>query len=313
MEEINTSGVKIYKLPFIYITYCFHPDKFLFGYIGSHCCNNDNYLGSGSLLNFYIQKFGRKYFKRYVLEQLHNNSRSEVLSREQYWINLFNAEQSEMFFNQRSFTSGGYVIKDKEVHKFKTKQGMLNSNAHEKIKIHANKEISKQKSRENLKFITPEHRQEGIKNRNKNRTWKEHIIKRNKLMALDKNWKLAHKNGILLRDNFVSTPEGIFKNATDAGKFFGVSNVSIINRINNNRCTDWKSIDNKNVQYIDVSHISKYESLKMKKKYFSKVAVNKIAIVVHGIQYESKHHVKKTLGWSQSKLENYLKKENKDE
>lgn len=308
MEKINTSGIKIYKSPFIYITYCFHPDKFLIGYIGSHCINDPNYLGSGSLLKCYIKKFGSLYFKRFILDQLENKTRQEVLDREQYWINYFDAINSNLFFNQQSYPSGGFVVKDLKAHGEKTKEGMVRNNAYAKIKKHANTKKSKDQSRQNLKLITKDDRDKARKTRSQNKEWKNNIIKRNKKMPTTKIWQDGFKLGLIKRDRFIITPEGIFKNATDAGKFFGVSNVSILKKINDLKNTEWHWSMDKTLSIIDVSKLEMDVIGKMKQKYFSRKANNRQSITVNGVKYESKFIAKKKLGWGQVKLDNYLKR-----
>lgn len=55
-----------HRFIFTYLTTCLPTGK---QYVGMHCTNNlnDNYLGSGTLLNFAIKKYGRHNFERRVL------------------------------------------------------------------------------------------------------------------------------------------------------------------------------------------------------------------------------------------------------
>jgi len=74
-------------------------------YIGKDSHNNPNYLGSGALLLEDIKKYGKNNFKKEILEHCTKENLGE---REEYWINFFNAPQSEEYYNIRSQTSGWY-------------------------------------------------------------------------------------------------------------------------------------------------------------------------------------------------------------
>ncbi len=74
-------------------------------YIGKDSHNNPNYLGSGTLLLEDIKKYGKENFKKEILEVCTKENLGE---REEYWINYFNAVESNDFYNIRSQTSGWY-------------------------------------------------------------------------------------------------------------------------------------------------------------------------------------------------------------
>lgn len=71
-------------------------------YIGQHKGSiNDNYLGSGVLLTKAIEKYGKENFKKEILEIC---TPEELDEKEKYWINYYNAYESEEYYN---LTEGG--------------------------------------------------------------------------------------------------------------------------------------------------------------------------------------------------------------
>jgi group I intron endonuclease len=66
-------------------------------YIGMDTKNNPNYLGSGSLIIKAIKKYGRKNFKKEILETC--STITELEKRETYWIDYFNALNDKKFYN----------------------------------------------------------------------------------------------------------------------------------------------------------------------------------------------------------------------
>jgi group I intron endonuclease len=60
-------------------------------YVGQDSNNNPKYLGSGILLNRAIEKYGREYFIKEVLEVC--NTKEQLNEREKYWIHELNAKQ----------------------------------------------------------------------------------------------------------------------------------------------------------------------------------------------------------------------------
>ena len=59
-------------------------------YIGKHIGYiNDDYLGSGIILNKAISKYGKENFKKEILEIVNNNI--ELNEREKFYIKLYNA------------------------------------------------------------------------------------------------------------------------------------------------------------------------------------------------------------------------------
>ena len=66
-------------------------------YIGMDTHNNPKYLGSGTLILKALQKYGRKNFKKYILEYCFSIEELEI--KETWWINYFNALEREDFYN----------------------------------------------------------------------------------------------------------------------------------------------------------------------------------------------------------------------
>lgn len=79
-------------------------------YIGKRSCNcpikDDKYMGSGKYLKMAIKKYGKENFKKEVLEVCSDTE--ECFNREIYYIQKFNAVQSNRYYNQASGGAGGY-------------------------------------------------------------------------------------------------------------------------------------------------------------------------------------------------------------
>ena len=69
-------------------------------YIGKHKSSifNENYKGSGNLISEAIAIYGKDNFKVKILEEC--NSIEELNNRETYFIELFNAVNSNRFYNK---------------------------------------------------------------------------------------------------------------------------------------------------------------------------------------------------------------------
>lgn len=71
-------------------------------YIGKYAGKRSTYLGSGTALKKSIEKYGRRNFKREILEYC--NSLQELSDKERYWIDLFDAVNDPRSYN---LTEGG--------------------------------------------------------------------------------------------------------------------------------------------------------------------------------------------------------------
>lgn len=76
-------------------------------YIGMDSLNCPYYLGSGVFIKKAIKKYGRKNFKKEILQVC--ETREELLECEKYWINFFNAVNDKNFYNMREGGQGGDI------------------------------------------------------------------------------------------------------------------------------------------------------------------------------------------------------------
>ena len=76
-------------------------------YIGSHIGHiEDGYTGSGVAFKRALTKYGMDSFERTILECV--ESKKDVLIREQYYIDLYNAANDKQFYNMKSKAGGGF-------------------------------------------------------------------------------------------------------------------------------------------------------------------------------------------------------------
>jgi group I intron endonuclease len=71
-------------------------------YIGQDSKNNPNYLGSGKILVVAIKKYGKKNFKKEILEKCETKEQLDL--KEQYWIVKYNTLDKTIGYN---ITKGG--------------------------------------------------------------------------------------------------------------------------------------------------------------------------------------------------------------
>jgi group I intron endonuclease len=72
-------------------------------YIGKDKHNDPNYLGSGKILNKAIKKYGKENFIKTILEYC--DSEKHMAEREQHWIEITDAQRSDIYYN---IGEGGY-------------------------------------------------------------------------------------------------------------------------------------------------------------------------------------------------------------
>lgn len=83
-------------------------------YIGQHYGDiNDRYLGSGVAFTRALDKYGKKNFKKEILEI---TTKDKVNEREQYYINLHNAFLSDEYYN---LTPGGESLNVEKINQAK--------------------------------------------------------------------------------------------------------------------------------------------------------------------------------------------------
>lgn len=78
-------------------------------YIGKHCGDiNDNYLGSGKILQRAIKKYGKENFKREIL--FISKNAQENNEKEKEFIKAFNAVEDRTFYNISEGGDGGDIF-----------------------------------------------------------------------------------------------------------------------------------------------------------------------------------------------------------
>lgn len=77
-------------------------------YIGQkkYCGKHETYIGSGVALKNAIYKYGKENFTREIIEEC--ETKEKLDSREKYWINYYNATNSDNFYNITSGGDGGF-------------------------------------------------------------------------------------------------------------------------------------------------------------------------------------------------------------
>ena len=104
---------------FIYLTIDLKNGK---GYIGQHKIRNQKtldpqYIGSGRIIKDIKKKYGLKRFNRQIL--CFCESEEELNEKEIYYINYFNAIESENFYNIAEGGTGGDTLAGKTVDEMK--------------------------------------------------------------------------------------------------------------------------------------------------------------------------------------------------
>ncbi len=80
-------------------------------YIGQHKNFNDEYLGSGKVLQKAIKKYGKENFERIMLDVAY--STQELNKKEKYYIHYYNAVASKEFYNIHIGGEGGDTFSGK--------------------------------------------------------------------------------------------------------------------------------------------------------------------------------------------------------
>ena len=77
-------------------------------YIGVDSKDDPNYFGSGIIIKNSIKKHGKENFTKIILEQ--NDNIKYLFEREKYWIEKYNAVESNDFYNISSGGKGGNML-----------------------------------------------------------------------------------------------------------------------------------------------------------------------------------------------------------
>lgn len=79
-------------------------------YIGKDERNSPTYLGSGKLLRSAISFYGKKNFIKEIL--CYGKDKTDLNDLEEYYINYYNAQKSDLFYNLAPGGTGGKVLED---------------------------------------------------------------------------------------------------------------------------------------------------------------------------------------------------------
>ena len=82
----------------IYLITCTHPDYSDLKYVGLDTKCLDSYMSSSTVVKWHINKLGRKYFQKEILEEV-SGTMSEICKVEQEYIKNLNAVKDPNFMN----------------------------------------------------------------------------------------------------------------------------------------------------------------------------------------------------------------------
>ncbi|QIG70672.1 Seg-like homing endonuclease protein [Rhizobium phage RHph_I1_18] len=199
-------------------------------YIGKHTGSDCWYLGSGKLLKRAIAKYGRENFEREILEYVDDTLHIDIV--EQKWIDLYDAVNSEMFYNLTAGGTGGNKLEkysDKEISE--ARSGWFDSLSIEsQNRFRESKRRSMKSLCDDPKFI--ERRTETFK-----RTYAAKTTEEKQASKAKKSGKNAYQA------KSVSTPLGIFDTAKQASYAHGCELQTVLNRCRNNKFREWQFYD----------------------------------------------------------------------
>lgn len=89
----------------IYLTSCTHPEYSFLRYIGLDTKKDKNYLGSSIVLKWFINKLGRSYFSKEVLDTV-SGSMAECCELEQKYILEHDAVRNQDYLNMNGGKQG---------------------------------------------------------------------------------------------------------------------------------------------------------------------------------------------------------------
>jgi len=102
-------------MPIIYLTTNLVNNK---KYIGVDTKNNKYYFGSGTIIKQALKKYGKNNFTKEILET--NEDKKYIFEREKYWIDYYDAINSEDFYNLSYGGKGGNMLNnEKSIEKWK--------------------------------------------------------------------------------------------------------------------------------------------------------------------------------------------------
>jgi group I intron endonuclease len=106
-------------------------------YIGKDSKNNPKYLGSGSYLKRAIRKYGKENFKKEILEIC--STREELIEREEYWLNYYDAGNNHRFYNTHNHSYGAPKLSQEIIEKIRRANSGKNHSQYGKTKTEETK------------------------------------------------------------------------------------------------------------------------------------------------------------------------------
>jgi group I intron endonuclease len=177
-------------------------------YIGKDIKNNPYYIGSGTLLKKAIKKYGKKNFKKEILEYC--NNKEHLVEREKYWLEYFDVENNNNFYNKTNKPFGnsglseetkkkiskariGKKLSEETKEKISKARTGIKSKEYKKGKNHGNYKKSKTKEHKtnmSLSRIGKKHSEEW-KQAIKNNREKCILVKSKPILQLDKDYNIV--------------------------------------------------------------------------------------------------------------------------
>jgi group I intron endonuclease len=153
-------------------------------YIGADKNNNPNYFGSGVKIKSAIKKYGKNNFKKEIIEECDD---SDLYAREKYWIDYYDAVNSNDFYNLAEGGRGGNQLNNPEVfekwkknipdiskyskeRKGKTYEELYGDRANDEKEKRRNSLLGKKHSQERRKKESLSHRGKTVWNKGLNKT-----------------------------------------------------------------------------------------------------------------------------------------------
>lgn len=94
-------------------------------YIGKDCGQRESYIGSGKLLYRALKQYGRKNFKKEILEECNNHE--EACEKERFWIDYYNSTDLEIGYNLCTGGLGSFGFKRTKENKDKIGTSVWNT------------------------------------------------------------------------------------------------------------------------------------------------------------------------------------------
>jgi len=234
-------------------------------YIGQHIKFDDNYLGSGKVIQLAIKKYGKENFKRIILDYAY--SQEELNEKEKYFIQYYNAINSKEFYNIHVGGKGGDTYSGRtelEKSNFKKKMSELTKGENNGMFGKSHKDFSKYKmkitrntNKNKYKYSSEEFRNKisAVTKGENNGMYGKHHTEISKInMSINSKGKtLGEKNGMYgMKDENALNGKNIYQ-------YVDQKMTILINEFNSVKCA---------LQYLNIKgHNELYKALKTCSKY----------------------------------------------